>query len=105
VPAWLWPVVSVRSRRTAVTAGPAPAARFILGSYCMDAPAMHLEQHERGNHAVRSGTGGAEVTGACSGVCAGAHATNKPNGIAFGYLRGQRLPQLGPGRRDEHHQH
>ena len=46
--AWLWPVVFVRSLLTAVTGGPQPPP----GSYCMDAPAMHLEQHERGNHVV-----------------------------------------------------
>jgi hypothetical protein len=46
--AWLWPVVFVRSLLTAVTGARARRP----GSYCMDAPAMHLEQHERGNHVV-----------------------------------------------------
>src|SRR5215467_596286 len=39
----------------------------ITASYDMDVPAMHLEQHERGIHAVRRGTGSARVTGAWTG--------------------------------------
>jgi len=50
-------VVFVRSRHTAATGGPRPPP----GSYDMDAPAMHLEQHERGNHVVWPGTGDARV--------------------------------------------
>jgi hypothetical protein len=38
----------------------------------MDVPAMHLEQHERGIHVVRSGIGGARVTEVSSDVCAAA---------------------------------
>jgi hypothetical protein len=37
----------------------------------------HLEQHERGIHVVRSGTGGAGVTEARSDTCAAVHATSK----------------------------
>jgi hypothetical protein len=46
--AWLWSVVFVRSRQTAVTG----VARPPPGAYDMDAATMHLEQHERGNHVV-----------------------------------------------------
>jgi hypothetical protein len=42
----------------------------------MDAPSMHLQQHERGIHAVWPGTGDIGVIGACSRVCAAAHATS-----------------------------
>jgi hypothetical protein len=48
----------------------------------MDAPAMHLEQHERGIHVVRPGARAAGVTEARSEVCAAVHATSKLSGIA-----------------------
>jgi hypothetical protein len=43
----------------------------------MDVPAMHLEQHERGIHVVRSDTDGAGVTEARSDVCATIRAVGK----------------------------
>jgi hypothetical protein len=43
----------------------------------MVAAFMHLEQHERGNHVVRSGTGGAGVTEIRSDACAAIRATSK----------------------------
>jgi len=51
--------VLLRSWQTTVTRGPRQRAH----SYDVDAPIMQLERHGWGSHVVRSGAGGARVTG------------------------------------------
>ena len=50
--------------RAAVAAGTGPAS----ASYDVDAATMHMERHERGIHALRSGTTGEGVTQVRSAV-------------------------------------